>query len=117
MAELAERVGYGGNPQHKSNPGDFGLTPPSQAREFKTLCDTVGIFRRAQALALLQEGIRRGLVSARTKNGCPKHVWAVTDRGEPLEAILEDEQRGVYHGYAMGDDDPFAETVLARCGA
>ena len=27
---LAQRVRYGGNPEHKRNPGDFGLTPPAE---------------------------------------------------------------------------------------
>jgi len=30
---LVPRVSYGGNPEHKRNPGDFGLTPPSQPRQ------------------------------------------------------------------------------------
>ncbi len=30
---LAERVGYGGNPEHKLNPGDFNLTPPADPRQ------------------------------------------------------------------------------------
>ena len=29
LCVLAEKVVYGGNPEHKRNPGDFGLTPPS----------------------------------------------------------------------------------------
>ena len=29
LADLSERVSYGGNPEHKKNPGDFGLTPPA----------------------------------------------------------------------------------------
>ena len=28
LEELANRAAYGGNPQHKLNPGDFGLSPP-----------------------------------------------------------------------------------------
>ena len=40
---LAQNVRYGGNPQHKRNPGDFGLVPPSQPRPDKTLCDEAGI--------------------------------------------------------------------------
>ena len=114
LAELAERVRYGGNPQHKSNPGDFDLTPPSQARQFKTLCDRAGVFKRSEGLALLREGVRRGLISDRTTNGWPKNIWAVSASGEPVEAILENPDRGTYHGYAMGDDDPLAEDVLTR---
>ena len=32
LAWLAQNVKYGGNPQHKRDPGDFDLTPPSQPR-------------------------------------------------------------------------------------
>jgi len=41
---LANQVGYGGNPEHKKNPGDFGLTPPSDPRLGKALCDDAGVF-------------------------------------------------------------------------
>ena len=27
-SDLAEQIRYGDNPEHKMNPGDFGLTPP-----------------------------------------------------------------------------------------
>lgn len=56
LGALALQVRYRGNPQHKRNPGDFGLTPPSQPREGKTLCDRCGIIRKADAEQLLQEG-------------------------------------------------------------
>jgi hypothetical protein len=42
--DLAEEVRYGGNSEHKMNPGDFELTPPSGPRPGKSLCDTVGVF-------------------------------------------------------------------------
>jgi len=61
-------VTYGGNPEHKRNPGDFGLTPAASPRRDKTLCDGVNIFQRAVALKLLREGVRRGLVSEQTRN-------------------------------------------------
>ena len=44
--EIADKISYGGNPEHKKNPGDFGLTPPSGLRAGKSLCDTVSIFSR-----------------------------------------------------------------------
>ena len=44
--ELAGQVRYGGNPEHKKNPGDFGLTPPSSPRSAKSLCDSVSIFKK-----------------------------------------------------------------------
>jgi hypothetical protein len=50
---LADTIGYGGNPEHKRRPGDFGLTPPSDPRPHKSLCDSAGIFRREEALGIL----------------------------------------------------------------
>ncbi len=101
---------YSGNPEHKRNPGDFGLTPPNAARPNKTLCDEVAIYSRAEALGLLRAGIERGIFSAQERDGWPKLVWAVTGRGEPVEAQLEGE--GVYHGYPMPEADPFRAKVL-----
>ena len=69
LARLAGCVKYGGNPEHKSNPGDFQLKPPAQPRADKTLCDRVGIFKSSEALRLLQEGARKGLISEREQGG------------------------------------------------
>lgn len=114
MDSLAGRTLYGGNPQHKRNPGDFRLTPPADPRPYKTLCDDAGVFRRHDAATLLREGVRRGLVSVYEVNGWPKNVWAVSQSGIAVEAILENETRGTYHGYAMGHGDPLTEEVLKR---
>jgi hypothetical protein len=46
------------------------------------------------------------------RDGWPQNVWAVTERGEPLEAQLEGQ--GVYHGYPMAEADPFREKILDR---
>jgi hypothetical protein len=56
VEDWVEAARSGGNPEHKRNPGDFGLTPPADARMGKTLCDSVGIFSRNAALDLLREG-------------------------------------------------------------
>ena len=106
---------YGGNPEHKRNPGDFGLAPPSMPRPGKTLCDQVNIFTRTEAIGLLRSGFQRGLFSVQERNGWPQNVWAVTDAGEPLEAQLEGD--GVYHGYPMPKADPFREEVVQRWNA
>jgi hypothetical protein len=112
LAQLAREVRYGGNPEHKRNPGDFGLTPPAEPRRGKTLCDDAKIFRRSEALLLLREGLRRGLVDARwTGEGWPKLVWAVDANGTPLEAQREAD--GTYHGYPMPKGDPLRSTVTA----
>lgn len=102
MTALADRVKYGGNPEHKRNPGDFGLTPPLQPRPDKTLCDEVKIFSRREATGLLKEGVKKGLISEQhTQNGYPQNIWAVTEEGWPLEAQLENARQGTYHGYPM----------------
>lgn len=111
---LVDSVNYSGNPEHKRNPGDFGLTPPSQPRADKTLRDIVGVLRRQEATKLLKEGVRKGLISEQEKNGYPQNIWAVTEDLLPLEAQLENAGKGTYHGYPMPEADPFRETVLAK---
>lgn len=113
LAELAERVAYKGSPYHKRNPGDFGLTPPSQPRADKTLCDKGDIFEKAKAEELLERGIRRGMISEREKGGFPKNVWAVQE-GMPFEAQLQNHLQGTYHGYPLLPADPFHDKVLER---
>lgn len=111
---LADRIGYGGNPQHKRNPGDFGLDPPAQPRRGKTLCDEVSILKRADALALLKSGTLRGMLSAASGAGgaFPAMIWAVTESGLPMEAQLENPSAGTYHGYPMPEPDPFRLEIL-----
>jgi hypothetical protein len=115
LKQLAERLLYGGNPEHKRNPGDFGLTPPSGARIGKMLCDEVGIFHRQEALELLRSGVAAGLISERCVNGWPRNIWALR-KGRVLEAQLEQSETGIYHGYPLQPEDPFAELVLQRLG-
>lgn len=113
LEDLAESVSYGGNPTHKRNPGDFGLTPPSLPRSDKSLCDNVQITKRAEALNLLKKGIRKGMVSEGWEGkGFPKNIWVVTDEGVPLEAILENPAKGTYHGYPLELNDDFRDEVL-----
>jgi hypothetical protein len=105
---------YNGNPEHKRNPGDFGLDPPTSPRPGKTLCDAAHIFTRSEAIALLKTGLERGLFSVQERHGWPQNVWAVTGAGLPLEAQLEG--NGSYHGYPMPEGDPLRDEVLARWG-
>lgn len=111
---LADRVSYGGNPEHKRNPGDFDLQPPSYPRQGKTLCDEVDIFKRSDALNLLRKGFRRGLVSDQRRNGWPQNVWAVASNGVPVEAMLENNTIGRYHGYPMLEGNPLSDEVKRR---
>ena len=114
LERLASTVRYGGNPEHKRNPGNFGLRPPAAPRRHKTLCDHAGIFNRELALSLLQAGIRCGLVSVLRDTGYPQNVWAVSVDGVPLEAQLENAGNGTYHGYPMPEADPFRDIVMAK---
>lgn len=115
LSNLASQTQYGGNPEHKMNPGDFNLTPPSSPRSGKSLCDSVKVFTRKEALALLRQGIKNGLVSDRfTGLWPPKNVWSVMDDGIALEAQLELPEQGSYHGYPMQKTDPFYEEVIKQ---
>jgi hypothetical protein len=114
LETLASGVRYGGNPEHKRSPGNFGLTPPASPRRHKTLCDQADILDRAIALGLLQEGIRCGLVSDAAGARYPQNVWAVSAGGVPLEAQLENPGNGTYHGYPMPEEDPFREKVIEK---
>lgn len=111
---LASRARYGGNPEHKRNPGDFGLVPPSDPRQGKSLCDVARIFKRTEAEALLRAGLRKGLVSDRMDGEWPKNVWSVTDDGFAMEAQLENPVLGTYHGYPMPETDPLSLEVKRR---
>jgi len=111
---LIDAMHYGGNPEHKRNPGDFGLTPPSSPRLDKSCCDEVAITSRAEALRLLKKGVRKALVSVQKHHGSPQNIWSVTGDGQPLEAQLENAETCTYHGYPMPKSDPFRNVVLQR---
>ncbi len=114
LTSLAKRLKYTGNPAHKRNPGDFGLTPPSQPRPDKTLCDPTGITTVKESLRLLRQGATKGLISERTRGEFPQNIWAVTEDGVPLEAQMENRAQGAYHGYPMPSTDDFRDEVLRR---
>lgn len=117
LAGLGKKVHYGGNPEHKRNPGDFGLTPPSAPRSDKTLCDLAGIRAKSEAQSALRSGVLRGLISAQKRGEFPQNIWSVTADGIPLEAQLDNEEAGTYHGYPMPEADPFREVVLQAWNA
>ena len=113
-ALLSGKVKYGGNPEHKKNPGDFGLTPPTDPRRGKSLCDDARIVSRKMALACLKSGLEKGLISDRFVGEWPKNIWSVTAEGIALEAHLENSETGVYHGYPMPRSDPLVDDVIRR---
>ncbi|MBO3707203.1 MAG: hypothetical protein J5X21_12455 [Candidatus Accumulibacter sp.] len=114
LRALASRARYGGNPEHKKNPGDFGLVPPSDPRQGKSLCDFAKILKRNEAEALLRAGLCKGLVSDRMVGDWPKNVWAVTEDGLAVEAQLESPDLGTFHGYPMPETDPLSLEVIRR---
>ena len=75
-------------------------------------CDSAAIFTRAEAISLLTEGAKRGLVSVAVTDTWPNNIWAVTEAGVPLEA--QGDGSGIYHGYPMPANDPLREEVLKR---
>jgi hypothetical protein len=111
LIALAERVSYGGNPEHKSHPGDFGLTPPSAPRPDKTLCAATGIVSKSAALAALRSGVRKGLISRQKRGEWPQNIWSVSSDGIPLGAQLENEVTGTDHGYPLPESDQFCDIV------
>lgn len=111
LVQLAKDVQYGGNPEHKRNPGDFGLTPPSGRRPGKALCDTVKIFTKKEALKYLREGISKRLISIqKIHDKWPQNIWYITNN-IVLEAQLENSETGCYHGYPLPDSDPFSNEI------
>ncbi|MBK6727906.1 MAG: hypothetical protein IPG63_11685 [Xanthomonadales bacterium] len=114
---LSATASYGGNPEHKKNPGDFGLSPPALPRQGKSLCDDAGVFHRSEALRLLKCALERGLVSVQERNGWPQNVWAMAKNGIPIEGMLENPEIGSYHGYPMLPIDPLIEVVKSRWAA
>lgn len=112
---LAKRVRYVGSGHHKRFASDFNLAPPLQPRRDAELCDLIEEFRKLKkqdAQALLESGVRLGMVSEQTRGHFPQNIWSVTTSGRPVEAELDNQELGTYHGYPMGENDPFAAAVL-----
>ena len=115
-ASLAKKVRYTGNPAHKRDPGDFNLTPPAASRKNATLCDDAGVFKHREAIRLLKDGAKNGLVDSRSDGEFPLLIWSVRQDGVVFEAELENCVRGDYHGYPMPLRDPFRTEVLQAFG-
>lgn len=117
LADVLAKVEYTGNPEHKRNPGDFGLTPPASPRAGKSLCDDAGIFKKKDAKKLLELGIRKGFISEYKVADLPQNIWAVTKiKGNEVafEAQLENRELGTYHGYPLPFHDPMREHIISE---
>ena len=110
LDDLARRVQYDGHPGHKRKPSNFGVGAASSGD--RTLCDAVGIFKKEEALRLLQNGVKQGLVSIQTRGDFPQNIWAVSDDGRPLEAQQGSPGQGIYHGYPMLPHDELWDKVI-----
>lgn len=108
---LSTRVSYGGNPEHKRSPGDYGLTPPASPRPGKTLCDGTRNIPKEEATRLLVNGLIKGMFSPCNAEQWPQNIWSLSNNGEIFEAELENCIRGVYHGYPMPKNDFFRSVV------
>jgi hypothetical protein len=116
MADLANQVSYAGSPYHKRNPAKFGLMSPPEPRLDKSWCEQVNISDLKVAQGLLRDGVLHCLVSEQERGPSrfPQNIWAVTANNEPVEAQLENEVLGTYHGYPMQQADPLAKEVLRK---
>jgi len=113
LKALAKRLSYGGSSYHKLRPNDYGLYPSFSPRPHKSPCDDLRAVPKAEAIRLLKEGIRRGMVSALAGGGVPKYVWAVAEDGLVFEAKT-DPPNTVYHGYRLLEDDADMREVVQR---
>jgi hypothetical protein len=51
------------------------------------------------------------MVSEQTRGGFPQNVWSLSEKGIPVEAQLDNEIQGTYHGYPMTERDPMADVI------
>lgn len=111
---LAKRLHYEGSANHKLRPGDYGFVPPMNPRPSKSPCDDLRQVNRAEALKLLRQGVRAGLVSTFVPGTDPKYVWAVDAHDEVYEAKTKPGQDTGYHGYRLGEDDRDMRDLIRR---
>ena len=52
------------------------------------------------------------MVSEVEKGAWPQNIWSVDENGSPLEAQLENQETGMYHGYPIPESDPFGKIVV-----
>lgn len=105
---LAQTLVYAGSANHKRFPADYGFQPPSNPRGWKSMCDLHRQVLRAEAQALLDGGIAKGMISEIGAEGQPKYVWSVDAYDNVFEAKTGN---GGYHGYQLEADDDMAELV------
>jgi hypothetical protein len=83
---IAKKAKYARMAYHKLHPGDYRFHPPVSARPSESVCDDRRVILKAEAGALLRQGILNGVISRPGPNGLPEYVWAVDTNGEVYEA-------------------------------
>lgn len=94
---------YRCNPEHKR--GGSG----ARARPDKTLCDGTSVNTEQACRNLLEEAIRRGMISDQRRGDWPQNVWGVDPKGEVYEAKLTNLGTGEYHGFPLRGEDSFLQ--------
>jgi hypothetical protein len=98
--QLAQRVTYTGNPEHKTYRSPAG---PPTPRADKAKCDQYAAERWPELLDALRLAIRAQSVSAFDDHGFPRRAW-VWINDVLHEARLTNSATGDYHGFPI--DDP-----------
>lgn len=109
-AALVASAQYVASGHHKLNPADYGLDRASP-RPTKSLCDRVRIIPLQEAKAMLEKGIKLGMISEYFFGQHPKYIWCVGDDGEVYEAKTDAVKPGVYHGYRLEEEDNMREHI------
>ena len=105
LKRIALVARYGGSPNHKLHPNDYGFDPPNNPRPSKSPCDDLRPIAKKEAAKLLRDGIRKGMISRTEAGQLPKYIWAVDAQGGVYEAKTKPGQEIHYHGYRLGEDE------------
>lgn len=109
---LAKNVRYVGSGHHKRNPADYGFER-TNPRPTKSICDMTGIVPLAEAIALLQAGIGKKMISEIQACGFPKFIWSVSDDQRVYESKTHSNTPGEYHGYPLEKEDDMHAYILS----
>jgi hypothetical protein len=108
LRSLAKSLIYVGSANHKRFPADYNFHPPANPRPWKSMCDLHRQVLRDEAQALLENGVRKAMISEIKDDGFPKYVWSVDEDNNVFEAKIGN---GGYHGYQLENDDDMAELI------
>ena len=90
---MATKVTYSGNPEHKRNPGDFALTPPSAPRPDKTRAIWRVFGQNPRLCRSCVAACSTRLISVQRRGEFPQNIWAVTSEGIPFRTLSSTTRR------------------------